>query len=175
MQVVCSMRIADTILGYIPIVLMAGGAILAFVPATWVELPIATNTVGIALFGLGGVLLYGGWYERFDIESDTSADDSTYKFDPESVTSTDETTSQAPAQTTGHLATVGNYGPWLLLSIGAVLSWGQIRNPDRVGLIDRPPLELPWGEQPVLGFAFILSGLALFALIHIAIPYFKRN
>jgi hypothetical protein len=166
------MRIIETLLGYIPIVLMAGGTILYFVPATWVELPIATTTLGIVLFGLGGVLLYAGWYDKFDTNSDTSED---YKFDTNSDTTADDTTSSAPAQTTGYLATVGTYGPWILVSIGAVLSWGQIRNPDRVGLVDGAPLELPWGEQPVLGFAFILSGLAVFALIHIAIPFFKGD
>ena len=182
------MRIGETILGYIPIVLMVGGTILYFLPATWVELPIGTTTLGVALFGLGVVLLYAGWYDRFDTESDTTeddttyrfdaesdttGDDSTYRFDAESDTTGDDTTSQVPAQTPGYRAIVGTYGPWLLVSIGAVLSWGQIRNPDRVGLVDRAPLELPWGEQPVVGFVFILSGLALFALIQIAIPYFE--
>ena len=167
------MRIRETVLGYIPIVLMLAGAILYFVPATWVELPIATTTLGIASAGLGVVLLYGGWYDRFDTESDTSPDETTYKFDAKSETIADDTTS--PAQTTGYLATVGNYGWWILISIGAVLSWGQIRNPDRVGLVDRVPLELPWGEQPVVGFGFILAGLALFVLIHIAIPFFQGD
>ncbi|MDT3437971.1 hypothetical protein [Haloarcula sp. 1CSR25-25] len=167
------MRIRETVLGYIPIVLMLAGAILYFVPATWVELPIETTTLGMALFALGGVLLYAGWYDRFDTESDTSADETTYKFDAESDTIADDTTS--PAQTTGYLATAGNYGSWILISIGAVLSWGQIRNPDRVSLVDRAPLELPWGEQPVVGFGFILAGLALFVLIHIAIPFFQGD
>jgi hypothetical protein len=167
------MRIIETLLGYIPIVLMAGGTILYFVPATWVKLPIATSTLGMASFGLGGVLLYAGWYDRFDTESDTSGDETTYKYDAESDTIADDTTSPAPAQPTGYIATVGQYGSWILISIGAVLSWGQIRNPDRLTLVDGPGLQLPWGEQPVVGFAFILSGLALFALIHIAIPFFK--
>jgi len=169
------MRTIETILGYVPIILMVGGTILYFLPTNWVELPITTTTLGIASFGLGGVLLYAGWYDKFDTESDTSADDTTYRFDTESDASADDATSPIPTQTTGYRATVGTYGPWILVSIGAVLSWGQIRNPDRVGLIDRPPLELPWGEQPVLGFAFILAGLALFALIHIAIPYFNGD
>jgi hypothetical protein len=169
------MRIRETVLGYIPIALMLAGTILYFVPATWVELPIATTTLGIASAGLGVVLLYAGWYDKFDTESDTTADDTTYRFDAESDTIADDTTSPAPAQTTGYLATVGNYGWWILIAIGSALSWGQIRNPDRVGLIDRAPLELPWGEQPVIGFAFILSGLALFVLIHIAIPYFNGD
>jgi hypothetical protein len=171
------MRIADTILGSIPIVLMAGGTILYFVPATWVELPIETNTLGSVLFGLGVVVLYGGyyagWYDRFDTDSDTSTDDTTYKFDIESEKITDDTASTAPAQTTGQLAKVGPYVYSILIFIGATLSWGQIRNPDRWTLVDGPPLQLPWGEQPVLGFAFIVSGMALFALIHIAIPFFK--
>lgn len=166
------MRTIETALGYVPIILMLGGAILYFIPATWVELPIETNTLGIALFGLGVVLLYAGWYDRFDTESDTSGE---YKFDTNPDTSADDTTAHAPAQTTGYLAMVGTYGPWILVTIGAALSWGQIRNPDRVGLVDRAPLELPWGEQPVLGFGFILSGLALFALIHIAIPFFTGD
>ena len=163
------MRIIETLLGYVPIVLMAGGTILYFLPANWVELPIATTTLGIASFGLGGVLLYAGWYDRFDTESDTSADETTYRFDAESDAIADDTTSPALTQTTGYLAMVGTYGPWILVTIGAALSWGQIRNPDRVGLIDRPPLELPWGEQPVLGFGFILAGLALFVLVHMSV------
>jgi hypothetical protein len=176
------MRNIDSIHGYGSIVLMICGAILYFLPATWVELPIGTTTLGMALFALGVVVLYGGWYARSDTESDTSAENklgaesdtnSEYKFDIESDTIADDTTSPAPA--TGYLATVGNYGPWLLVSIGAALSWGQIRNPDRVSLVDRAPLELPWGEQPVLGFVFILAGLALFALIHIAIPFFQDD
>lgn len=166
------MRFVERILGYVPIVLMAGGAILSFLPATWVELPIATSTLGMALFALGVVLLYGGWYDRFDTESETT-DNTTYRFDTESETTGDDTTSHDPAQTPEYLDLAGSYGPWILVSIGAVLSWGQVRNPERVGLIDRAPLELPWGEQPVLGFAFILAGLALFVLIHIAIPYFQ--
>jgi hypothetical protein len=163
----------DSIHGYGSIVLMICGTILYFLPATWVELPIGTTTLGMALFALGVVVLYGGWYARSDTESDTTAHDDTYRFDAESDTIADDTTSPAPA--TGYLATVGDYGSWLLISIGAVLSWGQIRNPERVGLVDRAPLELPWEEQPVLGFACILSGLALFALIHIAIPSFKSD
>jgi len=169
------MRTNETILGYVPIILMLGGAILYFLPATWVELPIATTTLGIASFGLGGVLLYAGWYDKFDTESDTGGDETTYRFDAESDAIAEDITSPAPTQTTGYLATVGTYGPWILVSIGAVLSWGQIRNPDSVSLVDRPPLELPWGEQPVLGFGFILAGLALFALIDIAIPLFKSD
>lgn len=151
---------------------MFGGAVLYFLPANWVELPTGTATLGTALFALGGVLLYAGWYDRFDTEADKTGDDTTYKFDVDSDTIADDTTSDTPTQTTGYLATVGNYGSWILIAIGAVLSWGQIRNPDKVSLIDRPPLELPWREQPVLGFAFILAGLALFVLVHIAIPYF---
>lgn len=166
------MSMIDSIHGYSSIVLIICGAILYFLPATWVELPIGTPTLGSALFALGVVVLYGGWYVRSDTESDTTADDDTYRFGTESDTIADDTTSPTP---TGYLATVGNYGPWLLISIGAVLSWGQIRNPERVGLVDRAPLELPWEEQPVIGFAFILSGLALFALIHIAIPSFKSD
>ncbi|WP_142860453.1 hypothetical protein [Salinigranum halophilum] len=169
------MRTIETILGYVPIILMLGGAILYFLPANWVELPVETATLGTALFALGGVLLYAGWYDRFDTESDTTGDDTTYRFDVDSDTIAEDATSHAPTQTTGYLATVGTYGPWILVTIGAALSWGQIRNPDRVGLIDRAPLELPWGEQPVIGFVFILSGLALFVLIHIAIPYFNGD
>lgn len=169
------MRLRETVLGYIPIALMLAGTILYFVPATWVGLPIATTTLGIVSAGLGVVLLYVGWYDKFDTESDTTADDTTYRFDAESDTVADDTTSPASAQTTGYLATVGNYGWWILIAIGSALSWGQIRNPDRVGLVDRAPLELPWGEQPVLGFGFIVSGLALFALIHIAIPFFQGD
>ncbi|WP_276274166.1 hypothetical protein [Haloarcula litorea] len=169
------MRIRETVLGYTPIVLMLGGTILYFVPATWIELPIETGTLGMALFALGGLLLYAGWYDRLDIESDTSADETTYRFDAESDRIADDSTSPAPAQTTGYLATVGNYGPWILVSIGAVLSWGQVRDPDRVGLVDRVPLELPWGEQPVVGFGFILAGLALFVLIHVVIPFFQSD
>jgi hypothetical protein len=169
------MRTNETILGYVPIILMLGGAILYFLPATWVELPIATTTLGFASFGLGVVLLYAGWSDKFDTESDTTEDDTEYRFDVESDAIADDTTSPAPTQTTGYPATVGNYGSWILIAIGAALSWGQIRDPNRVGLIDRPPLELPWGEQPVLGFAFILSGLALFILIHIAIPFFQGD
>ena len=170
------MRNADTILGSILIVLMAGGAILSFVPATWVELPIETSTLGRVLFGLGVVLLYAGYYAGWlDTDADTSAEDTTYKFDIESDKIADDTTSNAPAQTTGQLAKVGPYVYMIVIFIGATLSWGQIRNPDRWTLVDRPPLELPWREQPVLGFAFILSGLALFALIHIAIPFFKSE
>ena len=175
LQVVYSMSMIDSIHGYSSIVLMICGAILYFLPATWVELPIGTTTLGMALFALGVVVLYGGWYARSDTESDTTADDDTYRFGTESDTIADDTTSPAPAQTPGYRAIVGTYGPWLLVSIGAVLSWGQIRNPERVGLVDRAPLELPWGEQPVFGFAFILSGLALFALVHIAIPSFKSD
>ena len=165
----------DSIHGYSSIVLMICGAILYFLPATWVEHPIGTTTLGTALFALGGVLLYAGWYDRFDTESDTTGDDTTYRFDVDSDTIAEDATSHAPTQTTGYLATVGTYGPWILVTIGAALSWGQIRNPDRVSLVDRAPLEIPWGEQPVLGFVFILSGLALFALIHIAIPFFKGD
>ncbi|MFO7832869.1 MAG: hypothetical protein R6V31_02135 [Halohasta sp.] len=154
------MRIRETILAYIPIALMLGGLILFFLPATWVELPIETSTLGMVLFALGMVLLYAGWSDRFDTESDTTADD---------------TVSHGPAQTTVYEDMVGTYGPWILVSIGAVLSWGQMRNPDRVSLVDWAPLELPWGEQPVVGFALIVSGLALFVLIHIAIPFFKRD
>jgi hypothetical protein len=165
--------VIDSIHGYGSIVLIICGAILYFLPATWVELPIGTTTIGMALFALGVVVLYGGWYARPDTESDTTADDDTYRFDPESDPIVDDTTSTAPV--TGYLDTIGNYGSWLLISIGAVLSWGQIRNPERVGLVDRAPLELPWEEQPVIGFAFIISGLALFVLIHIAIPFFKRD
>ena len=169
------MSMLDSIHGYGSIVLMICGAILYFLPATWVELPIGTTTLGMALFALGVVVLYGGWYARPDTESDTTGDDTTYRFDVDSDTIAEDATSHAPTQTTGYLATVGTYGPWILVTIGAALSWGQIRNPDRVGLIDRAPLELPWGEQPVIGFAFILSGLALFVLIHIAIPYFNGD
>ncbi|MFC5366207.1 hypothetical protein [Salinirubrum litoreum] len=161
------MRAIERLLGYVPIVLMAGGTILYFVPATWVELPVETSTLGIVLAGLGVVLLYAGWYDRFDTESETSGE---YKFDADPDASGDATTSRGPAQTSRYLALVGTYGSWILVTIGATLSWGQIRNPDRVGLLDRAPLELPWGEQPVLGFAFIVSGLALFALVHVAIP-----
>ena len=169
------MRVRETILGYIPIVLMAGGTILYFLPAPWVELPVRTGTLGIALFALGGVLLYAGWYDRLDIESETTADDTTYRFDPESETTANDNTARATAQRTRYRDVVGTYGPWLLISIGAALSWGQIRNPERVGLVERAPLELPWGEQPVLGFGLVLSGLALFALINIAIPYFNGD
>jgi len=167
------MSMLDSIHGYGSIVLMICGAILYFLPATWVEHPIGTTTLGMALFALGVVVLYGGWYARPDTESDTTGDDTTYRFDTESDTTGDDTTSHLPAQTPGYRAIVGTYGPWLLVSIGAVLSWGQIRNPDRVSLVDSAPLELPWGQQPVLGFVFILSGLALFALIQIAIPFFR--
>jgi len=169
------MGMTDSIHGYSSIVLMICGAILYFLPATWAELPIGTTTLGMVLFALGVVVLYGGWYARSDTESDTSADETTYRFGTESDTTGDDTTSHLPAQTPGYRAIIGTYGPWLLVSIGATLSWGQIRNPDRVSLVDRAPLEIPWGEQPVLGFVFILSGLALFALIHIAIPFFKGD
>lgn len=167
------MSMIDSIHGYGSIVLMICGTVLYFLPANWVELPVGTATLGMALCALGVVVLYGGWYARSDTESDTTADDDTYRFDAESDTIADDSTSSALA--TGYLATVGNYGWWILIAIGAALSWGQIRNPDRVGLIDRAPLELPWGEQPVLGFAFILAGLALFVLIQIAIPYFNSD
>jgi len=73
------MRIFKTLRKNTPSVLIAGGAILYYVPATWVERPIEPNVLGISLFGLGGVLLYAGWYDRFDIESDTSADNATYQ------------------------------------------------------------------------------------------------
>ena len=169
------MSMIDSIHGYGSIVLMICGTVLYFLPATWVELPIGTTTLGMALFGLGVVVLYVGWYARPDTESGTDADDNTYRFDAESDAIADDTTSPDSARTTGYLVTVGNYGSWILIAIGAALSWGQIRNPDRVGLVDRAPLELPWGEQPVLGFAFIMSGLALFVLIHIAIPFFQGD
>jgi hypothetical protein len=165
---------ADTIPGYILIVLMAGGAILSFVPASWVKLPIETRTLGRVFFGIGVVLLYAGHYAGwFDTDSGTSADDSTHRFDIESDKIADDTTSNAPAQTTGQLAKVGTYVGMILAFIGTALSWGQIRYPDRWTLVDRPPIELPWGEQPVLGFVFVVSGIALFALIHIAIPFFR--
>lgn len=127
------------------------------------------------------MLLYAGWYDRFDTESDTSADyksdtesdtSSEYKFGIESDTSADDATSQTPVRTDGDLVAVRKYGPAILISIGATLSWGQIRNPNRLNLLDRPPLELSWGELPVLGFVLILAGLALLALTHPASPLF---
>ena len=163
------MRIFEAVLGHIPSLLIAGGMILYYVPATWVELPIEPNTLGIALGGLGAVLLYAGWYDKFDTESDTSSE---YKFDIESDTSADNTTSQTPDRTDGNLVAVRKYGPAILLSIGATLSWGQIRDPNRLNPLDRPPLELPWGELPVLGFTFILAGLALLVLTHPGSPLF---
>lgn len=175
------MGIFEAVLGHTPSLLMVSGAILYYVPATWIELPIEPNTLGIALFGLGVVLSYAGWYDRFDIESDTSADyksdtesdiSSEYKFDIKSDTSADDATSQTPVRTDGNLVAVRKYGPAILISIGATLSWGQIRNPNRLNLLDRPPLELPWGELPVLGFVLILAGLALLALTHPASPLF---
>ena len=151
------MRIFEAVLEHTPSLLIAGGMILYYVPATWVELPIEPNTLGIALGGLGAVLLYAGWYDRFDTESDTSADN---------------TTSQTPDRTGGDLVAVRKYGPAILLSIGATLSWGQIRDPNRLNPLDRPPLELPWGELPVLGLTFILAGLALLVLTHPGSPLF---
>jgi len=90
------MRIFESVLKNTPSLLMAGGVVLYFVPATWVELPIEPNTLGIALFGFGGVLFIAGWYDKFDTESDATADDPT---------------SQTPARTNGDLATVLKYGP----------------------------------------------------------------
>ena len=85
--------------------------------------------------------------------------------------SPDDLTSQTPARANRDLTTVLKYGSGTPLTIGAVLSCGRTRNPDWRFLNNRGH-ELPWGELPVLGFGFIISGLVLLALTHPASQLF---
>ena len=52
--------IFELVLKDTPSLLMAGGVILCCVPVTWGELRVETNTLGIARFGLSGVLFIAG-------------------------------------------------------------------------------------------------------------------
>ena|GEM_PF-2120522 len=103
------------------------------------------------------MLLYAGWYDRFDSESETSA--------AESVT-------QTPARTTGSREIVHKYVSTVLLTIGVWLILGQTRADPGFG---PEPVELPWGELPVLGGGLVVSAVLVFALTHPRSPFFHSE
>jgi len=168
------MSILRTVFQNTPSVLMLCGATLYFLPTAWVELPVTTPTLGTALFALGVVLLYSGWYDRFDTDSETGE-----KFDTEETgerfdtaeTGPDETPSPTAVHSTDYISKAGRYGAAILIWSGAILTWGQVRNPDKFTPLGGPPLELSWGEMPVLGFASFVAGILLLAITTSLIPF----
>jgi len=151
------MRVLDGVLANLPAILIATGMGLTIVPSAWLELPVANRQVGVAIAALGVVLLYAGWYDRFESESEPSEEDPV---------------TQTPNPTPISVDIVRRYVPGTLFLIGIWLVWGQITRPySSVNLIDIEG-ELPWGKQPMLGAAFIVSAVVLWlALSHPRSPF----
>ncbi len=108
------MTVPDSVLSNLPSLLIIAGIVLSFVPAAWLELPVANRQAGVAVAALGVVLLYAGWfagwYDRADSESEPSAADSV---------------TQTPARTSGPGEMVYKYVPTGLLTIGMWLLLGR--------------------------------------------------
>ena len=153
------MDVLDSLLGHLPSLLMVTGIALSFVPAAWLDLPVANRQAGIAVAALGVVLLYAGWYDRFDSQSETSADDPV---------------TQTPTPTSGPGEIVHKYVPTVLLTIGVWLLLGQTRADPAFG-VGPEPVELPWGQQPGVGAAFVVAAVLVFALTHPRSPLFNSE
>jgi len=134
---------------------MVAGIAVSLVPSAWLELPVANRQAGIAVAGLGVVVLYAGGYDRFDSESETGAADPV---------------TQTPTRTTGPREIVHKYVSTVLFTIGVWLLLGQTRA-DPVFGFDPEPIELPWGELPVLGGGLVVSAVLVFALTHPRSPF----
>lgn len=153
----------------LPALLIATGTGLTVVPPAWLELPVANRQVGIAIAGLGVVLLYAGYYDRFESESESSEYG---RFESEFEPSQDDPVTQTPVRTKTHVHIARTYVPAALVTIGAWLMWGQTSNPSRTIYFTGGPHELPWGAQPILGGALIVSSVVLWlALNHSRSPF----
>jgi hypothetical protein len=154
------------------------------------ELPVANRRAGIVVAALGVAVLYAGWYagwyDRSDSQSEASAADTggckfvkifatpgcrstsvCYSHQYDSVTGT-------PARTTGPREIVHKYVSTGLLTIGVWLLLGQTRAEPVFGF-GSEPVELPWGELPVLGGAFVVSAVLVFAFTHPRSPFFEAE
>jgi len=150
------MKLLDSVLGNFPSLLIVAGILLSLVPSAWLGLPVGNRQAGIAVAALGVVLLYAGWYDRFDSQSETSAADPV---------------TQTPTRTTGPSESVHRYVPTVLFTIGVWLILGQTRADPAFGF-GPEPVELPWGQLPVLGAAFVVSAVLVFAFTHPRSPFF---
>lgn len=151
------MKVLHGVTANLPAILIATGAGLIIVPSAWLDVPVSKRQVGTAIAGLGVLLLYAGWYDRFESESETSEEDPVM---------------QTPDRTPTSMDIVRRYVPGALFVIGLWLMWGQITRPyNSVGLVDIEG-ELPWGKQPMLGAAFMISAMGLWlALSHPRSPF----
>lgn len=150
------MKVLDSALGNLPSLLLIAGIVLSFVPSAWLDLPVGNRQAGIAVAALGMVLLYAGWYSESDSQSETSAADSV---------------TQTPTRTSGPGEIAHRYVPTVLFTIGVWLLLGQTRADPAFGY-GPEPVELPWGQLPVLGAAFVVSAVLVFALTHPRSPLF---
>ena len=150
------MKVLDSVVSDLPSLLIIGGILLSFVPSAWLDLPVANRQAGIAVAALGMVLLYAGWYSESDSQSETSAADPV---------------TQAPNRSSGPGEIVHKYVSTVLLTVGVWLILGQTRADPAFGF-GPEPVELPWGELPVVGGAFVVAGVLLFALTHPRSPFF---
>jgi len=150
------MNAPDSVLDTLTLLLMIVGIGLSFLPSAWLELPVSNRQAGVVVFGLGVVLLYTGSLLGSDSRSETGAADPV---------------TQTPTRTTGPREIVHKYVSTVLLTIGVWLLLGQTRA-DPVFGFGSEPVELPWGELPVLGGAFVVSAVLVFALTHPRSPFF---
>ncbi|MBX0284997.1 hypothetical protein [Haloarcula salinisoli] len=154
------MKVLDSALGNLPSLLIIAGIVLSFVPSAWLDLPVGNRQAGIAVAALGVVVLYvgwyAGWYEGSDSESETSAADPV---------------TQTPTRTSGPGEIAHRYVPTVLFTIGVWLLLGQTRADPAFGF-GPEPVELPWGQLPVLGAAFVVAAVLVFALTHPRSPFF---
>ena len=154
------MKVPDSVLGALPSLLLIVGIVLSLVPSAWLDLPVANRQAGIAVAALGVVLLYGGWFAGWYDRSDS-----------QSETGTADPVTQTPTRTTGTRAIVHKYVPTVLLTIGVWLLLGQTRADPAFGF-GPEPVELPWGELPVVGGALVVTAVLVFALTHPRSPFF---
>jgi len=165
------MKVLHDAVANLPAILIAAGAGVVIAPSAWLELPVPKRQVGIVVAGLGVLLLYGGWYDRFESESEPSETDPVSESEPWD----EDPVTQTPAPTTA-VDIVRKYVPTVLLTIGAVLVWGQLTSPYKTVNRTGGAGELPWGEQPILGGAFIVSGVVLWLLLsHPRSPFYEAE